>query len=194
MLLFLACETGVRYDDNETIKKVSTQSAQSGVGNRSIEDLLEKNDERKEVFDDDLHPIMVANDEPKIIVEDIKIFSNDIKVNGLEVRNIREGIHNDYLRLVFDVFDSSKPAYSVGKYEASYNATKKYIKVILYDYKGFAAPIPSFPSSSIVEQIHFEQYPKEKGLKFHIQLRNETTVKVFDLKSPARLVFDINAI
>lgn len=177
MLLFLACETGQRYDENETIKQVRSSSVQSGVVDANFEDLFDKNDERKEVFDDDLHPINVAH--------------NDTKVNGLEVRNIREGRHDDYLRLVLDVFDASKPAYSVGKYEAKYNASKKSISVILYGYKGFTAAIPSFAPSSMVEQIYFEQYPKEKGLKFYIQLRHESKVRVFDLKNPARLVFDI---
>jgi hypothetical protein len=39
--------------------------------------------------------------------------------------------------------------------------------------------------------MYFENYPDEDAYKFHIQLREDATVKVFDMENPAKLVVDI---
>ena len=198
MFLFLACETGVRYDKNERLKAVSStvnsHEPRGGLVNRSIEELLNREDD-SEFLDDDIYPEIISETEVKYIEEeDIKFFSNTEVSNGLDVRQVREGIHKDYVRLVFDIYKDSNPAIKVGAYDAKYNASTKNIEVVLHGYKSFSAPLPSFPLSSEIEQIHFEQYPEGRGFKFYIQLRKEIEVKIFDLKNPARLVFDIKAI
>ncbi|CAA6809312.1 MAG: Unknown protein [uncultured Sulfurovum sp.] len=190
-LLFLGCETGTRYDKNATTQKVPRDEPQSGMVSRSIEDLLEDRVDRR-TFDEDEDRAFIEESEP--IKEVIKTFSNSVSLNGLNVEQIREGIHDDYIRLVFDISKGSKPAYAVGSYDAKHNVIKKEIEVTLHGYKSFSAPLPSFSSSSEIEQIHFEQYPEDRGFKFYIQLRKEADVRIFDLKNPARLVFDIKAI
>ena len=194
MFLFVACETGIPYDKNSTKKSITFNESTNKINHQSIEqsieDLLDDKMDEEEIFNEDSEPIILAKKGSSYIEEGSKTTSN----NGLDVKQIREGIHNTYLRLVFDVYEFSKPASKVGVYEAKYNANKKYIEVILYGYKNFSAPLPSFPLSSEIEQIHFEQYPINKGFKFYIQLRQQAKVKVFDLKNPARLVFDIKAI
>jgi len=87
-----------------------------------------------------------------------------------------------------------KSVYSVGTYSARYNPAKKLISVVINGYRSFTAPLPSFSRESMIEKIYFEKYQDESGYKFHIKLKKSTEVKVFDLKSPARMVFDIKSI
>lgn len=180
MLLFVACETGVKHDDNVTVKPIPPVEIENSNVDKSIEDLLDDEEEFKRVHKE----IM-----PKESYEE-----NVNEVLGLEVSKIREGIHDGYLRLVFDILEDTKPAYKVGSYETKYSASKKSIEVILHDYKKFSASIPNFHPSSEIKDIVFVKYPKGKGYKFYIQLHKEAEVKVFDLRNPARLVFDINGI
>ena len=189
-LFFLGCETGTRYDKNATTQKVPKHVAPSGLVNRDdIEALLDDKEEVEESY----YERSYIEEEPKG-EEDVNSFSSGTIADGLDVRNIREGRHEDYIRLVFDLYDSSKPAPEVGYYEAKHNNSKKDIVVILHGYRKFSASLPSFPHSSVIEQIHFDQYPDDSGFKFHIKLRENAKVRIFSLKNPARIVFDIKAI
>ncbi len=191
LFMLLGCETGTRYDKNTTIQKAPQTEVRSGLVTRDdIEALLDDNElEEKRDYDRDFIVVEEIKKPPFMLEEDMDMLSK-----GLDVRSIREGKHDGYIRLVFDVYDDRQAASSVGSYDANYNAAKKDITVILHGYKKFSAPLPSFPYYSVVEQIYFEQYPKNRGLKFHIKLREASEVKIFDLKNPARLVFDIKAI
>ena len=191
LIIFTACETGTRYDKNASIEKVPKKEAQSGLVNRSdIEALLDDDELLEETYSDEEERI----DNDELAEEDISGFSNGTKSTGLDVRTIREGKHESYVRLVFDIYDATKAVKKVGHYEAKYTHSKKDIAVILDGYEKFSAPLPSFSYDSIIEQIYFEQYPQERGFKFHIKLRQDATVKIFDLENPARIVFDIKAI
>ena len=176
ILIFLACETGIRYDKNVTTKKVPKDISLISQGD--IENLI--NDE--------------SNPQTEIDYEDITYFSGGIISDELEVGKIREGHHEEYIRLVFDVYNESGYANSVGHYEAIYNRHKKDISVKLSGYRKFSASFPSFSHSSVIEKIYFEKYLDDSGFKFHIKLRQDAKLKIFDLPNPARLVFDIKAI
>lgn len=204
-LLFLGCETGTRYDKNATVQEVNSAPS-SGLVKRSsdndIEGLLRDRREpvTEETFDNDLHPIVMEEDKVFLTHEsedsaglDVSFSGGKIQ-DGLEVKSIREGRHEDYIRLVFDVYDGSQSAYSVGDYKANYNAKMNDITVVLNGYRKFTAPLPSFSHDSEIEQIYFDKYLDDSGYKFHIKLRDNATVRIFDLKDPARLVFDIKAI
>ena len=197
MVLFLACETGTRYDKNTTKETVPRKVAQSGlVSLDDIEALLDDKEVQDEQHYDDEKAWITPNGiEENIKLEDvINSFSNGIITDGLDVKSIREGKHKEYVRLVFDVYADGKQAKRVGRYEAKHDNNKKDISVILNGYRKFSAPLPSFPYDSLIEQIYFEQYLDDNGLKFHIKLRENAEVKIFDLKNPARIVFDIKSI
>jgi len=203
MVSFFGCETGTRYDKNESIKTLPKHELHSGlVERKDIEALLD--DDKEEIFDDTEEMIDEQVEsrswidteavKSKDVDEWVSSFSDTVVKNRLDVIKIREGRHEGYLRLVFDVYENSKSAKTVGHYDAKYISSQKDISVILYGYQKFSAPLPSFPLSSSIEQIYFEQYPTNQGFKFHIKLREKANVKIFELKNPARLIFDIKPI
>jgi len=195
MLSFIGCETGTRYDKNESIKTAPKHTAQSGLVERDdIEALL---DDEGEIGDELIeHRSWIDTDASQSAAhdEEVSSFSNRVLKNRLDVIKIREGKHEGYLRLVFDVYDNGKPAKTIGQYDAKYSSSQKNISVVLYGYQKFSAPLPSFPHDATIEQIYFEQYPANQGFKFHIKLRENAKVKIFELKNPARLIFDIKPI
>jgi len=198
MMLFLVvfstaflggCETGTRYDKNETIKKIPKHETQSGLVERDdIEALLDDEGEIEDEIVEQRSWIDVETDVDEVEdVAEVVSSSNRAVKSSLDVIKIREGRHESYLRLVFDVYANGKTAKKVGQYDAKYIRSQRDIVVILHGYQKFSAPLPSFPHNSVIEQIYFEQYPANQGFKFHI-------VRIFDLENPARLVFDIKPI
>jgi len=200
MLLFVACETGTKYDRNETIDTRLSKEPKSGLVDRNIDALVEEDNivERREAFDDDLHPIHFANDgfEERTQEDEISTdtFGGGEVTDGLDVKKIRVGRHDDYVRLVFDIYDENEAAQTVGNYEAKYNRANNDIAVVLNGYRKFSAALPSFSASSPIEKIYFERYEDDSAYKFHIQLKGDSKVRIFALESPARLVFDIKPI
>ncbi|MBU1668833.1 hypothetical protein KKC13_10490 [bacterium] len=187
-LLFTACETGVRYDQNSTNTTVAHDNG--------IVDLIdEKPSFEDEGFDTDLHPIVLEKESLSVADATVQTFEGGVIGDGLNVKSIREGNHDSYMRLVFDTYmwsdGSSKPANNVGHYKVNYYPSKKVITVVISGYRAFSAAFPKFSSVSIVEKIYFDKYLDDSGYTFHIKLRDAAKVRVFDLKSPARLVFDI---
>ncbi len=196
--LFTACETGETYEKNTTHKKVVLTDRSSGVS-QNIDDLV-LND--KEFEDDDSligDPVpdeaYVDDDEEYLENSgDTDTFeSQEVTSTGLDVHKIRVGKHNNYIRLVLDVYEGSHKATSVGSYNAKYYANRDEIVVTLNGYSKFSASLPSFSSNSIIKQIVFSDHKKnENSYRFTIKLRQEAKVRIFDLKNPARLAFDIN--
>jgi len=193
---FGGCETGTRYDKNTSIKTPPKQEAQSGLVNREdIEALLDDEEIEEEVVAQrSWIDIERDADQAEDVDEVVSSFSNGVVEKSLDVVKVREGRHEGYLRLVFDIYSNGKSAKKVGQYDAKYIRTQKDIVVTLHGYQKFSAPLPSFPHDSTIEQIYFEQYPANKGFKFHIKLREESKVRIFNLEKPARLVFDIKSI
>ncbi|CAA6825771.1 MAG: Unknown protein [uncultured Sulfurovum sp.] len=201
-LFFLGCETGIRYDKNMTkIENIDSQSIKRELSQRhdaDIEALAEdKGEDRVEhTFDDDLHPIIIAEDKAlfEMPTKALSTFSGGVVQDGLNIKSIRVGRHDGFIRLVFDVYDELKPASKVGHYQAKYNPNENDISVVLSGYRKFSATLPSFSTASDIEKIYFEKYYDDSAFKFHIKLRHQVKVRVFALKNPARLVFDIKAI
>jgi len=200
MVFLLGCETGTRYDKNATKQSVPKNEPQSAViEHNNLEALFDDKEEKEALYKDESIDAKSWID-PEVIKEDrsldewVNSFSNTVVKNGLEVIKIREGKHEGYIRLVFDVYDNGQPAKSIGRYDAKHLNSEKDISIILHAYQKFSASLPSFSHESVIEQIYLEQYLKNKGLKFHIKLRQNAKVKIFELKNPARLVFDIKPI
>jgi len=193
VFIFVACETGTKYKKDTTVANINTSKEST-----SIVDLLDGEESMSDDgFDEDLHPIIDEEEEFYISQQ----FSGGTMSDGLNVKKIRKGSHHNYERLVFDVETWSaygsmeeKSVYSVGSYSASYSPAKKLISVVINGYRSFTAPLPSFSRESMIEKIYFEKYQDDSGYKFHIKLKKSTEVKVFDLKDPARMVFDIKSI
>jgi hypothetical protein len=193
---FVGCETGIPYEQNTTKQKAPNhRPLNDSIERDSINILLDDNEVIGDsLYEDEDRVLTDVREEESEIEKDINSYSSGVITDGLDVRKIREGKHKGYIRLVFDVYDDTKAAKTVGRYDAKHSNSKKDISVILHGYRKFSALLPSFPHYSIIEQIHFDQYPENSGFKFHIKLRENATVKIFDLKNPARIVFDIKAI
>ena len=165
-----ACETGYKGDDN------STNSVDKS--NKSPEYKFEY---KEKAF------------EPQV-------FEGGYLSDGLDIAKIRQSKEGeDKLRLVFDIHKQSvksgslgEPSKRVGSYNFIYYPEKNLITAIVSGYRAFSASLPKFSSSSIVEKIYMDKYLDDSGYKFHIKLKDDAKVKVFDLQNPARIVVDIS--
>ena len=193
LVFFVACETGTKYKKNPV-----SESIDNFTENSSIVELINDNEPiESSYYDANAHLAVDEVAVPSVSQQ----FVGGIISDGLNVKRIRKGRHRNYERLVFDIQGWSaygsmeeKKINNVGDYRATYNASRKLITVMLNGYKGFTAPLPSFSRESVIEKIYFDTYKDDSGYKFHIKLKESTEVKVFDLKSPARMVFDIKSI
>jgi hypothetical protein len=167
------CETGTKYDSSSgTVNKSSH--------NEMVDD--------EDVFD--MEPLQKMN----VSTSDLQQFRGGNSTHGLDVESIRVGRHDNFTRLVFDITRKSNPddaVEKVGDYVFSYVPKNDKITAVINGYDGFSAKFPTFSSKSIIEKIYFEEYPNQSAYKFHIQLRKNAIVKVFDMENPAKLVVDI---
>ncbi len=203
--LFTACETGTKYDKNTTRKKVILTDRSDELP-KDINDLVSDDEELEDddvLITDPVPDKAYVDDEEYIdegYVDDTKdddTFDSQEIVSSsskLDVHNIRVGQHNDYTRLVMDIYEGSHKASSVGSYSAKYYPNKDEIVVNLNGYSKFSAPLPSFPLNSVIKQIVFSEHKSDNGYRFSIKLRQKAKVRIFDLKKPARLAFDIKPI
>ena len=127
-----------------------------------------------------------------------QVFEGGYLSDGLDMAKIRQSKEGGVLRLVFDTHQRSLESGSlgvssdkVGSYSFVYYPEKYLITAIVGGYRAFSASLPKFSSSSIVEKIYMDEYLDDSGYKFHIKLKEDAKVKVFDLQNPARIVVDI---
>lgn len=192
LLLFTACETGTKYDRNNTLN--INKEPPSGLVDRKekIEHLVNEDDDRELArFDEEIHNRVLEEDR---VVNIKTTFAGGTIQDGLELKEIRQGRHEGYTRLVFDVYANGKKTYSVGKYNVQYHVHHDNIEVVINGYRKFSATMPNFSQSSGIEKIYLGTYLDDSGFKFHIKLRNKAKIRVFDLKQPARLVIDVKPI
>lgn len=193
VLLFVmtACETGRRYDRNNTLKV--DEELPSGLLDRTkkIESLVKEEDRELARFDEEIHNRVLEKDKAQ---SEQRTFSGGKTQDGLEVKSIRQGRHEGYVRLVFDVFNQGEAAHTVGSYQVKYHRSTNIIEIVLDGYRKFSASLPNFSASSEIEQIYFSTYLDDSGFKFNIKLRKNSKIRSFDLKQPARLVIDIKPI
>jgi len=193
LLVFLmtACETGTRYDKNTTL--TLDEEPHSGLVDRTkqIEHLVNEEDQELAKLENQIYQ-RVLNEEQ--VVNRKMTFSGGTLQDGLEVTKIRQGRHEGYIRLVFDVDSQSQSAQRVGKYTVKYNDHADTIEVVLNGYRKFSATLPAFSGSSEIEKMYFSSYLDDSGFKLNIKLKQKSKIRAFDLKQPARLVIDIKAI
>ncbi len=128
-----------------------------------------------------------------------QVFEGGYLSDGLDIAKIRQSKKGDTLRLVFDTHQQSSksgslgvPSNKVGSYSFVYYPEKYLITAIVGGYRAFSASLPKFSSNSIVEKMYMDEYLDDSGYKFHIKLKEDAKVKVFDLQNPARIVVDIS--
>lgn len=196
MAFFLvACETGTRYE-KDTATASSTMDR--GTKDSTILELIDAEEPVEALYDNAKLPCVTDVQEN---VYASKEFRGGMLSDGLNIKSIRKGTHDNYERLVFDVqawraygSREAQNVESVGTYQVRYNPSKKLLSVVLNGYRSFTASLPTFSKESVIEKIYFDPYKEDSAYKFYIQLKENTEVKVFDLKNPARMVFDIKSI
>lgn len=199
ILFFSGCETGEIPDKNVSSKERVLTDRTSRLVERDIDALIHDG----EVLDEDSDSLIVDSVPKKSYIEEDEYVdevkeerdSKSVEVgNKLEVHNIRVGQHNDYTRVVLDIYKDSQKAISVDSYKAKYYLNRDEIVVVLHGYRKFSASLPSFSSNSVIERIQVLNDKSKNSYTLSIKLRQEAKVKIFDLKNPARLAFDIKPI
>ena len=171
IFLFNGCETGYKGEPSET-----------NATTKALEDI----------------PLSSKPIKKEYITEEKTKELKDKVSEGLDIGTIRVSQNGDTTRLVFDNYqwDYNSEALgdkvdNVGTYDFTYHPDQRVITAIIEGYQGFSAPLPKFSRNHIIEKIYFDTYPDENGYKFHIKLRANANVKVFELNNPGRIVVDI---
>ena len=155
------------------------------------------------ILEDDLPvlptPVMAEErtSTPKALQTSTQTFRGGKRSDGLDIKTIRSSQDTVRTRLVFDSYTATGKATQSGNYTFVYNPTKKQILATVNGYRKFSAmgsnKTRTFPANSIVKNIQMQKYLDDSGFKFSINLHKASSVNVFELKSPARIVVDITA-
>jgi len=147
-LLFIACETGYKAEDNSTKKDINLSNSH-------------KSD-----------PLYVESE----AIEDE--FSGGTMDDGLDIGTIRVSYNNNSVRLVFDSYQWNQTSEYLGEkvdkagsYNFNYDPDKLLITATVNGYRGFSARLPQFSADSIVQKIYLDEYLDDSGYKFYIKLR-----------------------
>jgi len=124
-------------------------------------------------------------------------FTGGIITDGQDVSNIRFGRHDAFDRLVFDLATwtgNTGPGENVEEschYEATISDDGKTITLLLSGARGASATLPDLAGSDYFSAISVF-YPKDdSAVGFNITLKQASAYKVFNLKTPGRIVVDV---
>ena len=125
-------------------------------------------------------------------------FTGGKSLTGQDVGTARYGNHNDFDRIVFDLYKwiGGSPVDTVDEittYTANISSDGKKITIILsgaMDAYASTSPI-DLAGSPNIESVKFSLSGPNESVQIDISLKNASQYKVFNLKSPARLVVDI---
>ncbi len=173
LFAFTACETGYKGDSNALEEDNNPM-----VESKSSLDNYEFNPH----YEEDL-PV-------------VKFEGGHIN-DGLDLGMIRVSQTPETIRMVLDSYrldakgKRSGKVNRVGVYTFVYHPEKRLISATINGYRAFSADLPEFPSDSLVEKMYMDKYLDDSGYRFHIKLREDVNVKVFDLENPGRIVIDM---
>ena len=189
LIFFVACETGVKATEDE---KASHNKIKDLIERPvSAEALVEKRFiDLDDMENEELYDVEDAPQEEEYM-DASQDFRGGVRSDGLNVKSIRVGKHDGYVRLVFDVDNHGEMVNTVGSYSVRYLAEKNIILVTIEGYRQFSAKFPRFSKQSSIEKIYFNKYLDDSGYQFSIKLRDRVKVKAYDYKTPARLIIDI---
>ncbi|OJV62351.1 MAG: hypothetical protein BGO41_06020 [Clostridiales bacterium 38-18] len=118
--------------------------------------------------------------------------------SGQDVGGIRYGDHGDFERVAFDIMKwvDGTPTETVDvitSYTAALSADGKKITIVLTGARDAYASLNSvnFKDSPNISSVVFSFSGQGESVQIDITLKSSSQFKVFDLKSPARLVVDI---
>jgi len=132
----------------------------------------------------------------------IKIIKGGTITDGLQVSNIRIGVHQNFTRIVFDVdfwegaenYHTKKPSntgFHIIKIDKNHH--------ILIELSGYRAnkvdtiDIPKYTNITSINVLKGEEYADDSSIFYSIQLKHNANIKVFSLLNPTRLVVDIGS-
>jgi len=177
LFLLVACETGHKWDNNNSIEDNSTFSYKRKPKASYIPKYEEPLNEKS--TDDN--------------------FGGGKTGDELDIGTIRISEKENTIRLVFDSYKWNETTEylgdkvnQAGSYDFDYDPQKLLITAVVHGYRAFSADLPKFSQKSIIDKIYLDKYLDDSGYKFYIKLRNNSQVKVFDLKNPGRIVVDIS--
>jgi len=195
VLLFVACETGTKYEKNTTKESPKTPQVTTHVINN--DDILALID-NEESEPDAVEQTYIEDETLETTVAENQSFSGGKKSDGLDIKSIRKAYHGNYERLVLDSYywsqagaKAGEPADNVGHYRINYDKDKGVISVVIEGYRSFSAKFPTFEKKSVIEKVYFDKYLDDSGYKFNIKLKDSVKIRVMALGKPARLVIDI---
>ena len=125
-------------------------------------------------------------------------FTGGTLSSGQDVGGVRYGDHGDFERLAFDIMKwvDGTPTETVDiatSYSATLSADGKKITIVLTGARdAYASLNPvNFKDSPNISSVGFSFAGQGESVQIDINLKSPSQFKVFDLKSPARLVVDI---
>ena len=126
-------------------------------------------------------------------------FNGGKMTDSLDVRTVRWHKHEEYERLVFDIYawggvfgdspyqqTNETGLYQIGKEEEGSLS----LDGELSGYRDFSAKMPTLNKSKLIKKM--QVFPNhENSFLFTLTLKSPASYKVFTLKNPARIIIDI---
>ena len=147
------------------------------------------------------HPMPSRVSDADIFVESQPISGGRLPdAEGLDIGNIRLGKHEESERLVLDVYKYNKDhvvtkAEKPGSYIYKYDPRSKRLHMTLKGYSTCSAlgtkKMRSFKNSKLIDKITTTPTIRNKEVGIDIDLKRDSTINIFPLKEPARIVVDI---
>jgi len=202
VLLFVACETGTKYEKNTTKETTTAPKAPQVithvVDTDDILALIDDVESEPDAVEQSYIERTQTVEDDEITTAENQSFTGGATSDGLDIKSIRKAYHGNYERLVLDSYywsqagdKAGEPADKVGHYRINYDKDKDVISVVIEGYRSFSAKFPHFDKKSVIEKVSFDKYLDDSGYKFNIKLKEDVKIRVMALGKPARLVIDI---
>lgn len=124
-------------------------------------------------------------------------FSGGLKSTGQDIAFARYGHHIDFDRIVFDIYEwqGGQPQNTVDiitEYTANISSDGKTITIVLYGaIDAYARNMPiDLKGRDHIKSVTYNSAGSTETVTISIALENKSIYKVFDIKSPARLIVD----
>lgn len=124
-------------------------------------------------------------------------FSGGVKSSGQDIASARYGHHIDFDRIVFDIFEwqggqPQSPVEVITEYKSSISSDGKTISIVLHGaLDAYARNTPlDLKGRDHIKSVKYSSAGSTESVTINISLENKSIYKVFDVKSPARLIVD----
>lgn len=124
-------------------------------------------------------------------------FSGGVKSSGQDIASARYGHHIDFDRIVFDIYEwqggqPQNPVENITEYKSSISSDGKTISIVLYGALDAYArnSLLDLKGRNHIKSVTYNSAGSTESVTINISLENRSVYKVFDVKSPARLIVD----